>query len=126
MLTKTDAESTDASPNSLQGTYKDSETPTGCYVLYGGAEGLGFYPYNEEKLQVGKAFIIIPSDSDVNGFVGMMETPNVGTTDIQCMPVQEAAQDEAAPWFTIDGRRLPALPARPGIYIRSSRKAVIR
>ena len=126
VLTKTKAESTDASPNSLKGTEDELETPTGCYVLYGGTEGLGFYPYSGAKLNPGKAYVVITSGSGVKGFVGMTETPDVGTTAIPSMPAQEAAQDDAAPWYTIDGRRLPARPKRPGIYIRSGRKAVIR
>ena len=126
VLTKTEAESTDASTNSLLGSNGDLDTPTDAYVLYGGAEGLGFYPYSGAMLQAGKAYVIITSGSGVNGFVGMMETPNIGTTAIPSMPVQEAAQDEAAPWYTIDRRRLPGQPTRPGIYIRSGRKAVIR
>jgi hypothetical protein len=126
VLTKTEAESTDDLPNSLNGADSDNNTLSGTYVLYGGEQGLGFYPYNGEYLQAGKAYVDIPSGSGVKGFVGMTETPNIGTTAILSMPVQEAAQDEAAPWYNIDGRRLPGQPARPGIYIRSGRKAVIR
>ena len=126
VLTKTEAESTDASTNDLLGSNGDLDTPTDAYVLYGGAEGLGFYPYSGAMLQAGKAYVVITSGSGVKGFVGMTETPDIGTTAIPSMPAQEAAQDEAAPWYTIDGRRLPARPARPGIYIRSGRKAVIR
>ena len=126
VLTKTKTKSTDASPNDLWGNDMEENTPTDAYVLYGGAEGLGFYPYSGAKLQAGKAYVIISSGSGVKGFVGMTETPNIGTTDIQCMPAQEAGQDEAAPWYTIDGRQLPGQPTRPGIYIRDGRKAVIR
>ena len=126
LLTKTEAESTDASHNDLDGNARDIDAFPEYYVLYGGAEGLGFYPYSGAKLNGGKAYVVITSGSGVKGFVGMTETPDVGTTAIPSMPAQEAAQDEAAPWYTIDGRRLPARPTRPGIYIRSGRKAVIR
>ena len=126
LLTKTEAESTDASHNDLEGNVSDIDAFPEYYVLYGGEEGLGFYPYSGAKLNGGKAYVVITSGSGVKGFIGMTETPNIGTTAIPCLPVQEAAQDEAAPWYSIDGRRLPARPAQPGIYIRGGRKAVIR
>ncbi len=126
VLTKTDAESTDESSNVLDYDDEEANKPYCRYVLSGGAEGIGFYPFSGEKQNEGTVYIIIWPDMGVYDFVGMMETPNVGTTAIPSMPAQEAAQDQAAPWYSIDGRRLPARPARPGIYIRSGRKAVIR
>ncbi len=126
VLTKTDAKSTDASPNILDGTDEDYEPFPEVYVLSDGAEGIGFYPYSGEKQNDGTAYVVIWPDMGVYDFVGMMETPNIGTTAIPCLPAQEAAQEDAAPWFTIDGRRLPGQPARPGIYFRAGRKAVIR
>ena len=126
VLTNTDAESTDNSPNNLLGCESDEDTSPVAYVLYGGEEGIGFYPNSGEKMNPGTAYVDIWPDMGEYDFVGMTETPNIGTTAIPSMPAQEAGQDEAAPWFTIDGRRLHARPARPGIYIRSGRKAVIR
>ncbi len=126
VLTKTEAAGTVVSPNDLTNNDKDSDPSPWFYVLSGGAEGIGFYPCSGEKLYEGTVYVVIWPDMGVYDFVGMMETPDVGTTAIPCLPAQEAAQDEAAPWFTIDGRRLPARPTRPGIYIRSGRKAVIR
>ena len=126
VLTKTKTKSSDTAPNDLEPSFSEWAIEPGTYVLSGGAEGLGFYPFSGTQLNDGEAHIIIQPDMGVYDFVGMMETPNVGTTAIPSMPAQEAAQDEAATWYSIDGRRLPARPARPGIYIRSGRKAVIR
>ncbi len=125
VLTKTEAESTDDLPNSLNGADSDNNTLSGTYVLYGGEQGLGFYPYNGEYLQAGKAYVYIPSGSGVKGFVGMTETPSVGTTTIPSMPAQNAQEEATAPWYSIQGLPLPARPTRPGIYIHGGRKVVI-
>ncbi len=126
VLTKTEAVSTDDLPNSLYGAESDFNTFSGAYVLYGGEQGLGFYPYNGEYLQGGKAYVYIPSGSGVKGFVGMTETPSVGTTTIPSMPAQNAQEEAAAPWYSIQGLPLPARPTRPGIYIHGGRKVVIQ
>lgn len=126
VLTKTDTESSDEAPNDLQGSSSELKTTAGAYVFSGGAEGLGFYPFSGTQLNDGEAHIIIGPEMGVYDFVDMMETPNVGTTAIPSMPAQEAAQDEAAPWYSIDGRRLHVRPTRPGIYLRGGRKVIIK
>ena len=125
VLTKTETSSAYNLHNDLYGNIYERKPPSGTYVLYGGAEGLGFYPYSGAMLQAGKAYVIITSGSGVKGFVGMTETPSVGTTTIPSMPAQNAQEEAAAPWYSIQGLPLPARPTRPDIYIHGGRKVVI-
>ena len=126
VLSKTDAGYWDGALNDLQASSSKMEIPAGTYVLYGGAEGLGFYPFSGTKLSDGKAHIVVPASSPVRGYVGFMEETVPGETDLQSPSAPGVQEGAAEGWFTLDGRRLPARPARPGIYIRSGRKAVIR
>ena len=127
VLTKTETRSSDTAPNDLQGSDNDGETFPGTYVLYGGAQGLGFYPFSGTTLQCGKAYIIISQGGSVRGYVGMNEVPSVGTVGIQLhAETRQAEQEAAEAWTALDGRRLPVRPTRPGIYLRGGRKVVIK
>ncbi|MBQ7181126.1 MAG: leucine-rich repeat domain-containing protein [Bacteroidaceae bacterium] len=126
VLTKTEAESSDGAHNDLKGCGEAMNTPERTYVLYGGEDGLGFYPYSGEKLNPGKAYIQVPASSGVKGYIGFTEGIDLGATDVQIPSAGEAQQEEAEAWTALDGRRLSDRPISPGIYLRSGRKVVIK
>ena len=126
VLSKTDAGYWDGALNDLQPSSSQMEIPAGTYVLYGGAEGLGFYPFSGTKLSDGKAYISVSASSTVRGYVGFMEETVPGKTDIQSPSAPGVQEGAAEGWFTLDGRALGGRPATPGLYIQKGRKVMIK
>lgn len=127
VLTKNETKSKDEAETDLKGSDYDQAPGPGTYVLYGGAQGLGFYPFSGTTLQGGKAYITISSGGSVRGYVGMSQEPTVGTVGIQHhADTRQAAEEAAEGWFTLDGRALLGRPATPGLYIQKGRKVMIK
>ena len=121
-LTAAATTSSDFSDNVLKG----GTTVTDGYVAYTlscGGEGsgtLGFYKYSGATLDGSKAHLEIPSSSPARGFIGF------GDDNTTAIELPALADDEAAEWYSLDGRRLSGKPARKGIYVKDGQKVVIK
>ena len=105
---------------------KGGTTVTDGYVAYTlsrGGEGsgtLGFYKYSGTTLDGSKAHLEILSSAGSRSFIGFGDD---NTTGIE---LPALADDEAAEWYSLDGRRLSGKPARKGIYVKNGQKYIIK
>ena len=92
-----------------------------AYTLSRGIDSngaLGFYKFSG-SLDASKAHLEIPT-SAARSFIGFGDD---NTTGIE---LPALADDEAAEWYSLDGRRLSGKPARKGIYVRNGKKYIIK
>jgi hypothetical protein len=67
-----------------------------------------------------KAHLEIPTSAGSRSFIGFGDD---NTTGIE---LPALADDEAAEWYSLDGRRLSGKPARKGIYVKDGQKYIIK
>lgn len=119
-LTPAATTSSDFTGNDLKGG--TTVTSGVAYTLSRGSDSngvLGFYQYDGATLDGSKAHLEIPSSSPARSFIGIGD----GTTAIE---LPALAEDEAAEWYSLDGRRLSGRPAQKGIYVKNGQKVVIK
>jgi len=93
-----------------------------AYTLSRGSDGtgaVGFYKFNG-SLDGNKAHLEIPTSAGTRSFIGFGDD---NTTGIE---LPALADDEAAEWYSLDGRRLGGKPARKGIYVKDGQKYIIK
>ena len=93
-----------------------------AYTLSRGSDGtgaVGFYKFNG-SLDGSKAHLEIPTSAGSRSFIGFGDD---NTTGIE---LPALADDEAAEWYSLDGRRLSGKPARRGIYVKDGQKYIIK
>ena len=93
-----------------------------AYTLSRGSDSngaVGFYKYSG-SLDGSKAHLEIPTSAGSRGFIGFGDD---NTTGIE---LPALADDEAAEWYSLDGRRLSGKPARKGIYVKDGQKYIIK
>ncbi len=129
VILKSSAASITLTPATTTADFSDNElkggtTVTDGYVAYTLSRGndgngaVGFYKFSG-SLDDSKAHLEISSSSPARSFIGIGD----GTTAIELPALDE---DEAAEWYSIDGRRLNGKPARKGIYVKNGQKVVIK
>ena len=113
----------DFSDNDLKG----GTSVTNGYAAYTLSRGgnnngtLGFYLYNGATLDGSKAHLEIPtSAAPARSFIGF------GDDNTTAIELPALADDEAAEWYSLDGRRLSGKPARKGIYVKDGQKYIIK
>ena len=121
-LTPATSTSSDFTGNELKG---GTEVTSGydAYTLSRGGNNngtLGFYLYNGATLDGSKAHLEILTSAGSRGFIGFSDD---NTTAIE---LPALAEDEAAEWYSLDGRRLSGKPARKGIYVKDGQKYIIK
>ena len=119
-LTPAATTSSDFTGNDLKGGTTVA-TGNDAYTLSRGSAGtgaVGFYKFSGATLDGSKAHLEIPT-SAARSFIGFGD----GTTAIE---LPALADDEAAEWYSLDGRRLSGKPARKGIYVRNGQKIIIK
>ena len=119
-LTPAASTSSDFSDNDLKG---GTSVASGydAYTLSRGSAGtgaVGFYKFSG-SLDGNKAHLEIPTSAGTRSFIGFGD----GTTAIEAPAL---AEDEAAEWYSLDGRRLSGKPARRGIYVKNGQKYIIK
>lgn len=120
-ITLTPATTTaDMSGNVLKGgtTVTDGND---AYTLSRGSAGtgpVGFYKFSG-SLDGSKAHLEIPT-SAARSFIGF------GDDNTTAIELPALADDEAAEWYSLDGRRLSGRPAHKGIYVRNGQKIIIK
>ncbi len=93
-----------------------------AYTLSRGSAGtgpVGFYKFSGATLDGSKAHLEIPT-SAARSFIGF------GDDNTTAIELPALADDEAAEWYSLDGRRLSGKPARKGIYVKDGQKYIIR
>ena len=93
-----------------------------AYTLSRGNDGtgaVGFYKFSG-SLDGSKAHLEIKTSAGSRSFIGFVDD---NTTGIE---LPALADDEAAEWYSLDGRRLSGKPARKGIYVRNGQKIIIK
>ncbi len=120
-LTPAATTSSDFTGNDLKG---GTEVTSGydAYTLSRGSDSngaLGFYKYSG-SLDGSKAHLEIPTSAGSRSFIGFGDD---NTTGIE---LPALADDEAAEWYSLDGRRLSGKPARKGIYVKDGQKYIIK
>ncbi len=120
-LTPAATTTSDFSDNELKGgtTVTDGND---AYTLSRGSAGtgpVGFYKFSGATLDGSKAHLEIPT-SAARSFIGF------GDDNTTAIELPALAEDEAAEWYSLDGRRLSGKPAHKGIYVRNGKKVVIK
>ena len=120
-LTPAESASSDFMGNELKG---GTSVTSGCdaYTLSRGSDSngaLGFYKYSG-SLDGSKAHLELPTSAGTRSFIGFGDD---NTTGIE---LPALADDEAAEWYSLDGRRLSGKPARKGIYVKDGQKYIIK
>ena len=119
-LTPAATTSSDFTGNDLKG----GTTVTSGNVAYtlsrgnAGTGAVGFYKFSV-SLDGSKAHLEISTSAGTRSFIGFGD----GTTAIEAPAL---AEDEAAEWYSLDGRRLSGKPARKGIYVKDGQKYIIK
>ena len=102
-------------------------TPENTYMLIKGASGVGFYHYpsinptfnTQTIIPARKAYLTIAASA--RSFLGIDEGE---TTSIhEGYSMEELG---SAVWYTLDGRRLDAMPTQKGIYVSNGKKIIIK
>ena len=119
-LTPAATTSSDFTGNELKG----GTTVTSGYDAYtlsrgDGSGPVGFYKFSG-SLDGSKAHLEIPTSAGIRSFIGFGDD---NTTGIE---LPALADDEAAEWYSLDGRRLSGKPARKGIYVKDGQKYIIK
>ena len=120
-LTLAATTSSDFSDNDLKGgtTVTDGYD---AYTLSRGNDGtgaVGFYKFSG-SLDGSKAHLEIKTSAGARSFIGFGDD---NTTGIE---LPALAEDEAAEWYSLDGRRLSGKPAHKGIYVKNGQKIIIK
>ena len=121
-LTPAATTSSDFSGNDLKGgtTVADGYD---AYTLSRGNDGtgaVGFYKFSG-SLDGSKAHLEIPtSAAPARSFIGF------GDDNTTAIELPALADDEAAEWYSLDGRRLSGKPARKGVYVKNGQKYIIK
>ena len=120
-LTAAATTSSDFSDNDLKG---GTTVTSGydAYTLSRGSAGtgvVGFYKFSG-SLDGSKAHLEIPTSAGSRGFIGF------GDDNTTAIELPALADDEAAEWYSLDGRRLSGKPARKGIYVKDGQKYIIK
>lgn len=121
-LTPVATTTSDFSGNDLKGgtTVTDDYD---AYTLSRGGEGsgtLGFYKYSGATLDGSKAHLEILTSAGTRSFIGF------GDDNTTAIELPALADDEAAEWYSLDGRRLSGKPARRGVYVKNGQKYIIK
>ena len=93
-----------------------------AYTLSRGSDNsgaVGFYKFSG-SLDGSKAHLEISTSAGTRSFIGFGDD---NTTGIE---LPALAEDEAAEWYSLDGRRLSGKPARKGIYVKDGQKYIIK
>jgi hypothetical protein len=120
-LTPAATTSSDFTGNDLKG----GTTVTSGNVAYtlsrgnAGTGAVGFYKFSG-SLDGSKAHLEISTSAGTRSFIGFGDD---NTTGIE---LPALADDEAAEWYSLDGRRLSGKPARKGIYVKDGQKYIIK
>ena len=119
-LTPVASTTADLSDNVLKG----GTTVTDGYDAYtlsrgDGTGAVGFYKFSG-TLDGSKAHLEILTSASARSFIGFGDD---NTTGIE---LPALADDEAAEWYSLDGRRLSGKPARKGIYVKDGQKYIIK
>ena len=106
---------------------KGGTTVTSGYDAYtlsrgDGSGPVGFYKFSGSlgPLDGSKAHLEIPTSAGTRSFIGFGDD---NTTGIE---LPALADDEAAEWYSLDGRRLSGKPAHKGIYVKDGQKYIIK
>ena len=124
-LTTTDATGT-LEDNDLLGQSASFDTPDNLFALVKGNSGVGFYRYPTTyggyatQFPAQKAYLIVGGTALARTF---MPFGNESTTGIISTTNYTNADDA---WYTVDGRKLYGKPAKPGIYVNSGSKIIIK
>ncbi|MBP5770271.1 MAG: hypothetical protein J6W75_02785 [Bacteroidaceae bacterium] len=106
------ADDVDAVENALKGTYQAAK-PEGALTLQIVDETLGFYTFNGESIAANKAYLVLPSESNVKIVFG-------DATAIKNLQI--AGENNVI--FNLAGQRINK--AQKGIYIINGKKAVVK
>lgn len=88
------------------------------YILNNGSEGIGFYLANDKKVGAGKAYLAVPNNAGVRGFIGFdFSDPTTGIAVVK----GELQQTEGA--YDLQGRRVSEL--KNGLYIVNGKKVLL-
>lgn len=124
--------------NMLVGTTSDVTLSTTFgsktnFILANGSDGIGFYVTNGGTLAAGKAYLPLPTAlvaaAGVKSFGLQFEDGEELPTDMADLLLQRdepAAVSGLGSWYTLDGRQMTHRPQQRGIYVRGSRKVVVR
>ena len=122
-LTPAATTSSDFTGNDLKGgTTVTSGSGYDAYTLSRGSDGngaVGFYKFSGATLDGSKAHLEIPA-SAARSFIGF------GDDNTTAIELPALAEDEAAEWYSLDGRRLSGKPAHKGIYVKNRQKFIIK
>jgi hypothetical protein len=77
-----------------------------------------FYELAGDLPQQARAFVLNIDDEETTG----IKTISLEGNDAEAFP----REGLDGVWYTLDGRRLSAMPTQKGIYINNGRKAVIK
>ena len=130
------------SQSQLEFEYEDndlkggSDVPAGydAYILSaaGSPAKMGFYMFDGSltnpatTLNPNKAHLEIPTPpSGARGFIGFDEDDATGieaVENVQCSMFNVQSDS----WYSLDGRRLSALPTQKGVYVKDGRKYVVK
>ena len=120
-LTPAATTSSDFSDNDLKGGTTVA-SGNDAYTLSRGNAGtgaVGFYKFSG-SLDGSKAHLEIPTSAGSRSFIGF------GDDNTTAIELPALADDEAAEWYSPDGRRLSGKPARKGIYVKDGQKYIIK
>ncbi len=125
------------SQSQLEYEYEDNDLKGGStmptdyfiYTLSAGADGqgpMGFYLFDATTLDPNKAHLEVPKTlTGARSFVGFDEGETTSLREVKSVLRQaQGPSDEV--WYSLDGRRLSALPTQKGVYVKDGRKYVVK
>lgn len=123
-LNQSTGTATEAPSNLLKGTQNTAIANNEKYYVLGlnnSSHELGFWRSTNSKIGTWRAYLDLSGTStSAKGFFLSLDSTPTGISDME-MP----RENVNAPWYTIDGRTLGAMPTQKGIYIHQGKKIVI-
>lgn len=123
-LNQSTGTATEASSNLLKGTQNTAIANNEYYYVLGlnnSSHKLGFWRSTNSKIGTWRAYLdLSETATSAKGFFLSLDSTPTGISDME-MP----RENVNAPWYTIDGRTLGAMPTQKGIYIHQGKKIVI-
>jgi hypothetical protein len=109
------------------GTYSP-ETLTGgdSSNLYLGSGNKLYWPSSDKTINAFRGYFHVSSSAAVRAFVlnfGDQETTGIVDIEHGTLNMEHSAD---AGWYDLSGRKLPAKPTQPGLYINNGRKFAIK
>lgn len=99
------------------------------FILANGDKGICFYPATNGILAAGKAYLSLPAKSipsEANAITLEFEEKNATGISQVYMEDNDVRNGQNDVWYTLDGRRLGAMPTQKGVYIINGKKTVIK